>query len=107
MFGSLPLITVRQEQGQAAQPAPLCLTRTDELVYDDLGTIREITERHPRARVVIVGHGGALSMSLGLILDRDYSQWRGVMSNCAVSELVLDPTPRLLTFNHTGHLEGM
>jgi probable phosphoglycerate mutase len=69
--------------------------------------IREITERHPRARVVIVGHGGALSMSLGLILDRDYSQWRGVMSNCAVSELVLDPEPALLRFNHTEHLEDI
>jgi broad specificity phosphatase PhoE len=69
--------------------------------------LHEIVEQHTNTRIVVVGHGGALSMTLGLILDRDYSQWRRVMSNCAVTELVLAPEPALLRFNHTKHLEDL
>jgi hypothetical protein len=29
------------------------------------------------------------------------------MANCAVSELVLDPAPELLSFNRTDHLDGV
>jgi hypothetical protein len=29
------------------------------------------------------------------------------MSNCAVSELVFEPAPQLLSFNETDHLEGL
>jgi hypothetical protein len=29
------------------------------------------------------------------------------MSNCAVSELVLEPAPELLSFNETQHLDGL
>jgi hypothetical protein len=46
-------------------------------------------------------------MALGAILDGDYSQWRRVMSNCGVTELVVHPKPELLSFNDTDHLEGV
>ena len=65
----------------------------------------EIADRHPGERVVVVAHGGALSMALGQILDGDYTRWRRVMGNCAVTELVLEPEPALLSFNVTDHLE--
>ena len=55
----------------------------------------------------MVAHGGALTIGLGHLIDDDYSEWRKVMDNCAVSELVLAPAPRLLSFNHTDHLEGL
>jgi probable phosphoglycerate mutase len=68
--------------------------------------LRRIGAEHPGERVIVVAHGGALSMALAAILDGDYTRWR-VMANCAVSELVLDPAPELLSFNQTGHLDGL
>jgi broad specificity phosphatase PhoE len=70
-------------------------------------TLARIAAAHPGERVIVVSHGGALAMALGKLLDGDYGQWRRVMDNCAVSELVIDPTPELLSFNHTAHLEGV
>lgn len=70
------------------------------------GALRRIASAHPGVRVLVVTHGGAMAMSLGEILDGDLTKWRGVMANCAVSELVLDPQPVLLSYNHTTHLEG-
>jgi probable phosphoglycerate mutase len=69
--------------------------------------LRAIAERHPGERVVVVTHGGALTLALGLLLDGDPSVWRRVMDNAAVSDLVLEPAPRLLRFNDTLHLEGL
>ncbi len=69
--------------------------------------LRRIGEDHPGERVIVVTHGGALSMALAAILDGDYTRWRRVMSNCAVSELVLAPAPELLSFNQTEHLDGL
>ena len=40
-------------------------------------------------------------------LDGDYREWKRVMGNCAVTELVLDPEPALLSFNQTEHLAGL
>jgi hypothetical protein len=46
-------------------------------------------------------------MALGSLLDGDYRSWRRVMDNGAVSELVIDPEPSLLSFNLVEHLEGI
>jgi broad specificity phosphatase PhoE len=69
--------------------------------------LRRIEAGHRGERVIVVAHGGALSMALAAILDGDYTRWRRVMANCAVSELVLDPAPELLSFNRTEHLDGL
>jgi probable phosphoglycerate mutase len=66
-----------------------------------------IAARHPRQRVAVVTHGGALSMAMGAILDGSYSRWRTVMDNCAISELTFEPEPELLSFNLTEHLEDL
>ena len=66
-----------------------------------------IAREHPGERVIVVTHGGALSMALADLLDGDYRKWGRVMDNCAVSELLLDPAPQLVRFNHTDHLEGI
>jgi broad specificity phosphatase PhoE len=71
------------------------------------GALRRIAAAHPVERVVVVAHGGALTLALGDLLDGDIRQWRRVMKNCAVSELVIEPEPALLSFNHTDHLEGV
>lgn len=69
--------------------------------------LRRIGASHRGERVIVVTHGGALSMALAAILEGDYTRWRRVMSNCAVSELVLEPEPELLSFNQTEHLDGL
>lgn len=66
--------------------------------------LRRIADRHPGERIVVVSHGGALSIAFGLILDNDYSRWNRMMDNCGISELVLDPDPKLVSFNQVGHL---
>ena len=66
--------------------------------------LRRIAARHPGERVVVVSHGGALTLTFSLLLDGDLSEWKRVMDNCAISELALEPTPQLLTFNCVTHL---
>ncbi len=69
--------------------------------------LQAIAERHRGERVVVVTHGGALTLGLGLLLDRNPAAWRRVMDNAAVSELQLEPEPRLHRFNETHHLAGL
>jgi broad specificity phosphatase PhoE len=68
--------------------------------------LRAIARAHAGRRVIVVGHGGALSMALGHLLDGTYTEWRRVMHNCAVSELVLEP-PSLLSFDCVDHLADL
>jgi len=81
-------------------------------------SVRQVAERfaaaalriaaaHPGQRAVVVSHGGTMALGLGWLLDRRHSSWKRVMNNCAVSELVFDPEPRLLRFNVSEHLEGV
>ena len=69
--------------------------------------LRRIHDAHPGERVIVVTHGGALSMAMGLLLDGDHTKWRRVMDNCALSELVLEPEAELRSFNYAEHLEGL
>ena len=57
--------------------------------------------------VIVVAHGGALALALAALLEGDAARWGRVMANCAVSELVLEPAPALLSFNRTEHLDGV
>jgi broad specificity phosphatase PhoE len=68
------------------------------------GALRRIAARHPGERVVVVSHGGALTLTLSLLLDGDISEWKRVMDNCAITELSLDPSPQLISFNCVTHL---
>jgi probable phosphoglycerate mutase len=69
--------------------------------------LRRIAASHPRETAIVVGHGGALTLGLALLVDGDVTSWRRVMENCATSDLVLEPRPELLSFNHTEHLRDL
>lgn len=71
------------------------------------GRLGAISAAHAGERVIVVTHGGALTLGLGWLLDRDVSTWRRVMHNGAVSDLVFDPEPSLLCFDEVAHLEGL
>lgn len=68
------------------------------------GRLATIAAEHPGERVIVVSHGGALTLGLGLLLDRELSAWRRVMDNCALSDLAFDPAPSLLCWNEVAHL---
>ena len=69
--------------------------------------LRRIAAAHPGARVVVVSHGAALNLGLGLLLAGSCTDWSRVMRNGAVSELAFDPAPRLVRFNDAAHLDGL
>jgi probable phosphoglycerate mutase len=66
--------------------------------------LRRIAARHPAERVVVVSHGGALTLTLSFLLDGDISAWNRVMDNCAITELALEPSAKLISFNCVTHL---
>jgi broad specificity phosphatase PhoE len=70
-----------------------------------IGALHRIARTHRGEEVVIVSHGAALGLALGELLHGDPDRWMELhLSNCAVSELVLEPAPRLLAWNRTDHL---
>jgi len=66
-----------------------------------------IAARHPGERAIVVSHGGALTLGLGLLLDESPAAWRRVMDNCAVSDLRFDPAPSLGIWNDVAHLDDL
>lgn len=69
------------------------------------GLVR-IADRHPGEVVVIVSHGAAIAIALAHFLDADPLAWTNYrIENCSMSELVLQPTPRLVRLNDTEHLQ--
>jgi len=69
--------------------------------------LQEIVDRHSAERVIVVAHGGSLSVGLAVLLGepdcwRDYQ-----MSNCGVSVVRLGLQPALLAFDDTSHLDGI
>ncbi len=67
--------------------------------------LARISGAHRGDEVVVVGHGAALGIALGQVLNGDPMQWqRYHLSNCGVSEIVLEPEPKLLAWNQTDHL---
>ena len=68
------------------------------------GALREISSAEA-GHVIAVSHGGAMALALGFLIEGEHGRWKRVMGNCAVTRLELEPQPRLLTFNHTDHLD--
>lgn len=72
-----------------------------------VAALQRISRAHPGEDVVAVGHGAALGLALARLLDADSRDWREYhKANCALSELLLEPEPVLLSFNQTAHLDA-
>ena len=70
-------------------------------------TLREIVDQHPSERVIVVAHGGSLSVALAVLIGEP-DNWRSYqMTNCGVSVAQLGADSDLLVFNETSHLEGI
>jgi broad specificity phosphatase PhoE len=80
-------------------------------------TLREVAQRIVPAleeihrghddgeRVLVVGHGAALAVALGTLIEQDPGRWTNYhFANCSLTELVLSPTAYVNFFNSTQHL---
>jgi probable phosphoglycerate mutase len=68
-------------------------------------TLARLALAHRGEEIVLVSHGAALGMVLGELIENDLGRWPSYQCpNCAVSELVLEPAPRLLSWGKTEHL---
>ena len=69
--------------------------------------LHEIISQHPSERVIVVAHGGSLSVGLAVVIGQP-GNWRNYqMTNCGISIVQLGAEPRLLVFDQTAHLEGI
>ena len=67
--------------------------------------IRRLPEAAAGGPVLVVGHGAAMAVALGALLDQDPARWTSYhFANCSLTELVLSPVPYVNFFNLTHHL---
>lgn len=92
------------EDPDYSPPGGESLRAVVERVTQRLATI---ARRHAGEDVIAVGHGASLALALAELIDADPASWYGYqLSNASISELVLEPRPRLLRFDETDHLES-
>jgi broad specificity phosphatase PhoE len=66
---------------------------------------REIARRHPAHEVAVVSHGAAIGAGLASLLDGNPRLWpRYRLRNTSITELELEPAPRLLALDLADHL---
>jgi probable phosphoglycerate mutase len=71
-----------------------------------LATLFELHDRHLGEHIAVVSHGAAMAIALTQLLQGTAYPFNDFhMGNTGISKLVLRPSPALLLFNHTGHLE--
>ncbi len=69
--------------------------------------LQEIIDRHGAERVIVVAHGGSLSVGLAVLVGEPQN-WRDYqMANCGISVVRLGPERTMLAFDETSHLDGI
>ncbi len=74
-----------------------------------LATFEEIVGSHPYGEIVIVSHGGVLSVIIAHILEMSLnSLWRFRLDNASISRLLFGlMVPKVTLLNSTAHLDGL
>ena len=69
-------------------------------------TWQKIARDHPNSDIVAVSHGAAIAIGLSVLLHDGPRGWpRYRLRNASVTEIVLDPSPRLVRLDVVEHLE--
>ena len=69
--------------------------------------LQEIVDRHRDENLIVVAHGGSLSVGLAVLVGEP-GRWQDYqMTNCGISVVDLGPDRRLLKFDETSHLDGI
>ena len=64
-----------------------------------------IADAHQGEDVIVVGHGAAIGVALGSLLEGDPTRWNHYgIKNCSITELRLRPVAQLLLLNDVEHL---
>ncbi len=64
-----------------------------------------IASTHQGEDVVVVGHGAAIGVALGSLLEGDPTRWNQYgIKNCSITELRLHPVAKVLRLNDVTHL---
>ncbi len=68
--------------------------------------LRRINEAHaPDQTVLVVSHGAAMAVALGVLLDGDPGKWvEYQFGNCALTELIMGTDAYVNSYNDTQHL---
>ena len=69
--------------------------------------LQEIVDRHQHENVIVVAHGGSLSVGLAVLVQEPDNWQNYQMTNCGISVVGLGPDRRILTFDETSHLAGI
>jgi probable phosphoglycerate mutase len=73
-----------------------------------LATWRQVAHEHRGREVALVSHGAAIAIGLATVLDGNPRLWpRYRLRNTSVTEIVLEPAPRLIAFDLVHHLEAV
>ncbi len=55
--------------------------------------------------ILLVSHGAAIAIALAGLIDQDITKWQHYhFTNCSLTELIFNPTPRLGMCNSSAHL---
>ncbi|MFL7807932.1 MAG: histidine phosphatase family protein [Anaerolineae bacterium] len=71
------------------------------------GALQEIAGQHESERVIVVSHGGSISVGLAVIVGKPDAWQDYQMTNCGISTVRLGPSRELLAFDETSHLAGI
>ena len=69
--------------------------------------LQEIVDQHQDEKVIVVAHGGSLSVGLAVLVGEPDNWQDYQMSNCGISVVELGPDRRILAFDETSHLAGI
>ena len=69
--------------------------------------LQEIVDRHQGESVIVVAHGGSLSVGLAVLVGEPDNWQDYQMTNCGLSVIDLGPDRKILTFDQTSHLAGI
>lgn len=69
--------------------------------------LHEIVGMHNSERVIVVAHGGSISVGLAVLVGEPDNWQDYQMTNCGISMVRLGPDRELIAFDGTSHLEGI
>ena len=69
--------------------------------------LHEIIEQHKSERVIVVAHGGSISVGLAVLVGEPDAWQDYQMTNCGISTVRIGPNRELLAFDETSHLQGI
>ena len=69
--------------------------------------LQEIIDQHQDEHVIVVAHGGSLSVGLSVLVGEPDNWQNYQMTNCGISIVGLGPDRSILAFDETSHLAGI